>query len=1339
MNSPEKKQTQSTDDNKYVDRNPGKNKEIGVFINAFEESLKKQPPENLQEQNLRPFLDGSRDLEKQQQPDNLQKEPFIFLLHGLSGVGKHEFLLHLQDNNLNQKDQGTHQKCKNPIFIDLSFDQIGTPRTPLEFMNYIANDLENRNLFTDHELKNSHKSRTHFEHVYPFHNSTFREVYDLYQSKLWELRTNARKGEDAVSKEQIESVARLAELGGKVIAPSIALALGVPELMPVALSIATRVSQTTPNIAIDLLTVKDALLNKHKATEDEKIRKLLLAPLTYLTPLFIDLLIIASRECSIFLVLEKYEKTNPPGQMTSDLNDWFCQCLLSSQSRLLNSKVLHKVRIIISGKNKLTKQECWANLYHYRRAALIELHLKPFTEEDAKEYIKRHIENKDKTLTSQEQKRYLESAKGHAKYLKLICDELNKPAEPDESIINQEVSNIFLEGLSDNQRYIVQILACCRWFDRQLIRGPIQNFIESLGLALAPSSEPELKKSLYLNAFEWLLQQHFVDFDQDRYHLHDLVRQVLQRRLFQENRELFYQVHDHLANYFKERADNLRQEKPQFTKYSDLEWCEYTGEYLYHACFAQQVDYQKWFIYHLFASIYLRQPDIMKIAFKEIRDEFSLSYHPLLQSPTRNFLKTLEFIIQYDWVAFELNHETDFGKYRAKIEAAVQLVKNQIRDLPDGIGTVAALEYIVKNFPLNATKSERSEWEQRLRDAIEHTADKIDPEFSSQLFMQSVCWQAGHDDNARRWCEQALDYKSDNANAWFKQGQILKQQGDDQLHQNHVDKAQECYEAALKSYKTALKIQSYDHRYWQGRGEVLECLGKILQNRSPGQYRRQIPYGSCDINDENFEKTSLGMLLQQAAYYQQAFDSYAIALRFRSQDKGLSKKCHATRMDCDTAIDKFHDSVSTSKTSEQNSSNDNPPTYGELIAKGDNIRASGKDLKSAFEFYTLAIRQKPEYPWGWYSRGLAYAKQAKYKIDDQQKSDDYSNAIQDYDKALALKADLTWAFYDKGIAFHELAGLQQNQQEQAELGWAEAKPEYEQALDNFDQAIRIDPDYEDAWYRRGLTLTGLKRYEEAIASYDKAIECAERNVRQDETQSIAGSSLRPKNQRQAWYWYDRGKAYAELATFEEAIASYEKAIADNEKYYDAHHQLGITLRNIGEHNKAADTFLKVIDLAKKELERKKDDFWQVKLADAYYDYAESCKGMKDLTYCDQPAATAITNYCEALRRNPKHEDACKHLEEMLRAQSYELAQYEEAIKTFESILKKLDEDKDSKQCYGVRLALIRSSLKIKDSFYLHKARDIYSTLIKRSPTQFKEEEDFQNIDKELEQQLHFKQ
>ena len=80
----------------------------------------------------------------------------------------------------------------------------------------------------------------------------------------------------------------------------------------------------------------------------------------------------------------------------------------------------------------------------------------------------------------------------------------------------------------------------------------------------------------------------------------------------------------------------------------------------------------------------------------------------------------------------------------------------------------------------------------------------------------------------------------------------------------------------------------------------------------------------------------------------------------------------------------------------------------------------------------------------------------------------YEEAIANYDKAIKLKPDYYEAWYDRGWALYILGPN-------------------EKALASYDKVIELKPDYYRGWYCRGLVLHTLGRAEEAIASYGKAI------------------------------------------------------------------------------------------------------------------------------------------------------------------------------------------------------------------------------------------------------------
>ena len=72
-----------------------------------------------------------------------------------------------------------------------------------------------------------------------------------------------------------------------------------------------------------------------------------------------------------------------------------------------------------------------------------------------------------------------------------------------------------------------------------------------------------------------------------------------------------------------------------------------------------------------------------------------------------------------------------------------------------------------------------------------------------------------------------------------------------------------------------------------------------------------------------------------------------------------------------------------------------------------------------------------------------------------------------YDEAIRLNPDFSLAWYHKGLILSQLN-------------------RFEEALHAYDEAIRLDPDYAPAWSDKGFTLRQLNRFEEALTAYDAA-------------------------------------------------------------------------------------------------------------------------------------------------------------------------------------------------------------------------------------------------------------
>ncbi|NCS26352.1 MAG: tetratricopeptide repeat protein, partial [Microcystis aeruginosa BS13-02] len=117
--------------------------------------------------------------------------------------------------------------------------------------------------------------------------------------------------------------------------------------------------------------------------------------------------------------------------------------------------------------------------------------------------------------------------------------------------------------------------------------------------------------------------------------------------------------------------------------------------------------------------------------------------------------------------------------------------------------------------------------------------------------------------------------------------------------------------------------------------------------------------------------------------------------------------------------------------------------------------------------------------------------------------------------------------------------------------------EYEQAIASYDRALEFKPDYHKAWNNRGNALDDLGRFEQAIASWDRALE------------------FKPDYHEA---WYNRGIALGNLGRLEEAIASYDKALEIKPDYHQAWYGRGFALGNLGRLAEAIASYDKALEI-----------------------------------------------------------------------------------------------------------------------------------------------------------------
>ena len=97
------------------------------------------------------------------------------------------------------------------------------------------------------------------------------------------------------------------------------------------------------------------------------------------------------------------------------------------------------------------------------------------------------------------------------------------------------------------------------------------------------------------------------------------------------------------------------------------------------------------------------------------------------------------------------------------------------------------------------------------------------------------------------------------------------------------------------------------------------------------------------------------------------------------------------------------------------------------------------------------------------NRGVAYRVKANY-----------GEAIDDFNEAIRLVPDFANAFNNRGVAYRNMGDL-------------------DRAVADYDQAIRIEPDYIAAFYNRGLALADKREYRRAISDFTAVLRVDPKN------------------------------------------------------------------------------------------------------------------------------------------------------------------------------------------------------------------------------------------------------
>jgi tetratricopeptide (TPR) repeat protein len=301
---------------------------------------------------------------------------------------------------------------------------------------------------------------------------------------------------------------------------------------------------------------------------------------------------------------------------------------------------------------------------------------------------------------------------------------------------------------------------------------------------------------------------------------------------------------------------------------------------------------------------------------------------------------------------------------------------------------------------------------------------------------------------------------------------------------------------------------------------------------------------------------------------------------------------------------------------------DQQKTADEFIARGKRYY-DNDDFDNAIKNFDNAIVLNPNDAWVYASRALAY-KQLGQR----------NQAIQDFEKAFSLNPKISgWIKKELLEMGSQLPTLPTSQLKTANEFVARGKryydnDDFDNAIKNFDNAIRLDP--YDAWVyaSRALAYKQLGQKNQAIQDFEKAFSLNPENfgwIKKELWEM--GSPLSFSNQLKiAKEYIARGKRYYDNDDFDNAIRDFDNAIRLDPNDASAYYYRGEVYRLKGQYDAAI------------------RDFSEATWLNPNYDlaYASMGQSYRQLGQRDQ----AIRNLEKAISLNPNNQWAKKELREI---------------------------------------------------------------------------------------------
>ncbi len=217
---------------------------------------------------------------------------------------------------------------------------------------------------------------------------------------------------------------------------------------------------------------------------------------------------------------------------------------------------------------------------------------------------------------------------------------------------------------------------------------------------------------------------------------------------------------------------------------------------------------------------------------------------------------------------------------------------------------------------------------------------------------------------------------------------------------------------------------------------------------------------------------------------------------------------------------------------------------------------------------------------------------------------------------------------------------------------------FDEALASYDRAVALRPDHAEALCNRGATLHELKRFDEALASYDRALALRSNYAealcnrgatlhelkRFDDALASYDRALALRPDCAGAALFNRGNALRQLKRFDEALANYDRALALQPDHVEALYNRGNALHELQRFDEALASY-------DRALARRPN------YAGALFNRGNALRQLKRFD-------EALASYDRALAARPDYVDALNNRGNTL----HELQRFDEALASYDRAL-----------------------------------------------------------------------